>query len=79
MGRYIAKRLSEFVSNAGNTLYKGIGEILDRTLAERRDRGGAVDDLKSSTSAQIDQIRAATAALRQLREGIWLDENPTDN
>src|SRR5450755_294251 len=74
-----AKRLSEFVSNAGNTLYKGIGEILDRTLSERRDRGGAVDDLKASTTAQIDQIRAATAALRQLREGIWLDENPTDN
>jgi len=74
-----AKRLSEFVSNAGNTLYKGIGEILDRTLSERRDRGGAVDDLKSSTTAQIDQIRAATAALRQLREGIWLEENPIDN
>jgi GTP-binding protein EngB required for normal cell division len=74
-----AKRLSEFVSNAGNTLYKGIGEILDRTLSERRDRGGAVDDLKASTTAQIDQIRAASAALRQLREGIWLDENPTDN
>ncbi len=74
-----AKRLSEFVSNAGNTLYKGIGEILDRTLAERRDRGGAVDELKSTTSAQIDQIRAATSALRQLREGIWLDEPPTDN
>ncbi|HEY4243929.1 MAG TPA: dynamin family protein [Kofleriaceae bacterium] len=74
-----AKRLSEFVSNAGNTLYKGIGEILDRTLAERRDAGGAVDALKTSTTAQIEQIRAATTALRQLREGIWLDENPTDN
>src|SRR4029078_11862827 len=26
------KRLSEFVSNAGNTLYKGINEILERTM-----------------------------------------------
>jgi len=74
-----AKRLSEFVSNAGNTLYKGISEILDRTMSERKDRGGAVDDLKSTTGAQIDQIRAASAALRQLREGIWVEDKPTDN
>jgi len=74
-----AKRLSEFVSNAGNTLYKGISEILDRTMAERKDRGGAVDELKSATGTQIEQIRAASAALRQLREGIWTLEAPTDN
>src|SRR6185436_18439087 len=36
------KRLSEFVSNAGNTLYKGISEILDRTMRERREAGGAI-------------------------------------
>jgi hypothetical protein len=74
-----AKRLSEFVSNAGNTLYKGISEILDRTMFERKDRIGSVDELKTSTTAQIDQIRAATSALRQLREGIWITEAPTDN
>src|SRR5205085_7130793 len=33
-------RLSEFVSNAGNTLYRGINEILDRTMRERRESGG---------------------------------------
>ena len=59
----------------GNTHYKGIGEILDRKVPERRDRGGAVEELKFSNSVKIDQIRA----LPQLREGIWLDENPTDN
>jgi hypothetical protein len=37
------KRLSEFVSNAGNTLYKGISEILDRTMSERREAGNVVD------------------------------------
>ena len=77
MGRYIAKRLSEFVSNAGNTLCKGIGEILERTLAERRDHGGLS---KSSGPRPVPRsIRSARRALRQLREGIWLDENPTDN
>jgi hypothetical protein len=66
-----ARRLSEFVSNAGNTLYKGISEILDRTMAERREHTGGVDQLKSATTQQIQQLRAAGSALRQLREGLW--------
>ncbi|HEX4454524.1 MAG TPA: dynamin family protein [Kofleriaceae bacterium] len=66
-----AKRLSAFVSNAGNALYKGISEILDRTMTERRDRGVTVEDVKAATTAQIASVRAANAALRQLREGIW--------
>src|SRR5262245_6583321 len=66
-----AKRLSEFVSNAGNTLYKGISEILDRTMAERREHGTAIDGLRSSTTSQIAQVVAAKHALGQLREGLW--------
>jgi len=65
------KRLSEFVSNAGNTLYKGISEILDRTMRERREVGGDVEAMKGVTSQQILQIRAASSALKQLREGLW--------
>lgn len=73
-----AKRLSEFVSNAGNTLYKGISEILDRTMSERRERGGEIGDLRTATGAQIAAVKATTAALRQLRDGIWApdDEEP---
>lgn len=75
-----AKRLSEFVSNAGNTLYKGISEILDRTMRERKERAGEIDELRTSTTAQIGQIKAAAAALRQLREGIWtVEEEPIGN
>jgi small GTP-binding protein len=74
------KRLSEFVSNAGNTLYRGISEILDRTMSERRDRAGEVDELRTATGAQIASVRAASSALKQLREGIWTtDEEPTGN
>ncbi len=72
------KRLSEFVSNAGNTLYKGIGEILDRTMADRRERGSEVGEMKTSTATQIAQVRAASASLRQLREGLWTPvDDPT--
>jgi len=70
-----AKRLSGFVSNAGNTLYKGISEILDRTMRERREAGGNVEGMKVATTAQIQQVRAVTAALRQLREGLWSTED----
>jgi ribosome biogenesis GTPase A len=69
-----AKRLSEFVSNAGNTLYKGISEILDRTMSERRDHAGNLDEIKAATGKQILQIKAASNALKQLREGLWSSE-----
>jgi GTP-binding protein EngB required for normal cell division len=72
-----AKRLSEFVSNAGNTLYKGISEILDRTMSERREHAGGIAELRAATTQHIDQIRAAGNALRHLREGLWSpDEAP---
>jgi GTP-binding protein EngB required for normal cell division len=70
-----ARRLSEFVSNAGNTLYRGISEILDRTMTERREHAGGIAELKSATTRQILQIRATTSALRQLREGLWASED----
>jgi hypothetical protein len=71
-----AKRLSEFVSNAGNTLYKGISEILDRTMSERREAGSAVETMKSSTAVQIEQIVALRKALGTIREGLWTPEDP---
>jgi hypothetical protein len=69
-----AKRLSEFVSNAGNTLYKGISEILDRTMSERRDHIGGLDEMKSATTRQILQIRALSSGLRQLRDSLSASE-----
>lgn len=71
-----ARRLSEFVSNAGNTLYKGISEVLDRTMRERREAGSNIDAMKGVTTTQIQQVRAASAALRQLREGLWSPAEP---
>jgi small GTP-binding protein len=71
-----AKRLSEFVSNAGNTLYKGISEILDRTMSERREHGTHLDGLRTATTTQIAQVHAAKHALGQLRESLWASEEP---
>jgi Dynamin family len=72
-----ARRLTEFVANAGNTLYKGISEILDRTMQDRKERGGEVDEQRAATQDQIQQIGATRAALAQLRERIWAADEPT--
>jgi GTPase Era involved in 16S rRNA processing len=72
-----AKRLGEFVASAGNTLYRGISEILDRSMAERRDRGAEIGSLREGTEQMIVQVAAARAALTQLREGIWDRPGPS--
>jgi GTP-binding protein EngB required for normal cell division len=66
-----AKRLSEFVSNAGNTLYKGISEVLDRTMRDRKERGGDVDAMKEATSVQITAMITSRKQLSQLRGTLW--------
>jgi hypothetical protein len=71
-----ARRLSDFVQNAGNTLYKGISEILDRTMADRREKGGKIDEMRSATGDQITAIHAARSALGQLRETLWTEPEP---
>lgn len=66
-----ARRLTEFVQTAGNTLYRGISEILDRTMAERRDKGVAIDGIRAATGEQIAAVAAARAALQALRAAVW--------
>ena len=64
-------RLRSFVTAAGNTLYMGISEILDRTVQERRARAGELDSLRADTTEQIEAARAARNAVQQLREALW--------
>lgn len=66
-----AQRLRDFVTAAGNTLYKGISEILDQTMQERRARGGELEPLRTATGEQIAQVRAARNALGHMREALW--------
>ena len=49
----------------------GINEVLELTMRERREAGGDVEAMKGVTTGQIQQVKAATSALRQLREGLW--------
>ncbi len=66
-----ASRLRAFVTAAGNTLYKGISEILDQTIHERRARAGELDGLRDDTNEHIQSVEATRNALIQIREALW--------
>jgi hypothetical protein len=64
-------RLSDFVAGAGNTLYKGISEILDQTIAERRRDSEALDALRAETAGHMRHAESVRRELEALREHIW--------
>ncbi len=64
-------RLREFVTTAGNALYKGISEILERTISERKLRGGEAEELRAGTAEQIAQVAALRTSLGELRSELW--------
>ena len=66
-----ASRLSDFVTSAGNTLFRGISEILDRTIEERKQRTGELDGLRGETSAQISAVAEVLSGLTHMREDLW--------
>ncbi len=73
-----ASRLREFVISAGNALYRGISEILDQTLEERRERGSEIEVLRCETAEMTDSLTKMRSALGDLRADIWRDStSPT--
>ncbi len=66
------RRLSEFVTTAGNTLYKGISELLSNTIAERRERAGELEPMRTKLDGQLERVKASRTALAELRESVWL-------
>ena len=60
-----AARLNEFVAQAGAALARGIAEVLDRALADKRSHTGA-----AAASAEAQTIDAALRGLRAIDEQI---------
>ena len=67
-----AKRLSEFVSSAGNSLYRGISEVLETTLSEREEQQGHLDTLRATVVGQIETVDAIQEQLSRARETLWV-------
>jgi GTP-binding protein EngB required for normal cell division len=66
-----AKRLSAFVTAAGNTLYRGISEILDQTIAERRRGEAASQAVHAETGAKVREVAAIRTQVQALRAELW--------
>jgi small GTP-binding protein len=65
------KKLDDFVSSAGDKLFAGISEILDRAISERRKAGAEVAPIAAEVEAQLERLQAVEAALTQLRTQLW--------
>lgn len=66
-----ARRLDEFVTSAGDKLYRGISEVLDQAIAERRARGDTLQPLEQATAAQLATLDQVSEALTTLRASVW--------
>ncbi|MSP61938.1 MAG: hypothetical protein EXR72_16715 [Myxococcales bacterium] len=66
-----AGRLSDFVTAAGDALHRGISEVLDRSLADRRSQGVDVGKRDLEIAAQIERLGAIERRLEGLRDKLW--------
>jgi small GTP-binding protein len=64
-------RLADFVTAAGDALHKGISEVLDRALAERKTQGVDTESRTQEIAAQMEKLAAIEANLAQLRDRLW--------
>ena len=66
-----AARLADFVTAAGQALHRGISEMLDRALAERRAQGLDVAVRQRELDAQIAELRTLEDRLDGIRQSLW--------
>ena len=64
-------RLADFVTAAGETLHKGIGEVLDQALAERRAQGVDVAVRDEEIIAQLERLALVETHITALRDKLW--------
>ena len=72
-----AARLSEFIAEAGDALARGISEVLDRSLRERREHGAAVDTHPETLAidAGVRELKAIDERIADVRQRIWMPED----
>jgi small GTP-binding protein len=64
-------RLADFVTAAGDALHRGISEVLDRALAERRAQGVDTEARVQEIEAQQVRLTDIERRLAGLRDKLW--------
>jgi small GTP-binding protein len=70
-------RLLEFVAQAGEALTRGIAEVLDRSLLERRAHGLASDAQPQAAALDValKEIRALDERIAEIRQRLWTGDD----
>jgi GTPase Era involved in 16S rRNA processing len=73
-----AGRLSDFVAEAGEALARGIAEVLDRALRERRTHDVAVEAHPETVAieAGVRELRAIDERIADIRQRLWTVDAP---
>lgn len=66
-----AARLGDFVTAAGQALHRGISEMLDRALAERRAHGQDVQAREREIERQLAELAQIEDRLERVRQRLW--------
>jgi len=72
-----AARLKEFIAEAGDALARGISEVLDRALRERREHDVAVDVHPEALAidAGVHELKAIDERIADIRQRVWMPED----
>jgi hypothetical protein len=70
-------RLLEFVAQAGETLGRGIAEVLDGARAERKARGAHTDARAdvAAVDVAVHDLRALDERIADIRQAVWADDD----
>ena len=76
-----AGQLADFVNTAGEALHRGISEVLDRALVDRRAQGVDAAERDREMARQMERLVAIERRLDELRERLWASstESPTSS
>jgi small GTP-binding protein len=66
-------RLSEFVAQAGAALARGIAEVLDRALTEKRAHAASTDagDEAKAVDAALHELKTVDEQMADVRQTVW--------
>jgi small GTP-binding protein len=72
-----AARLSEFIAEAGDALARGISEVLDRALRERREHDVAVDTHPEAIAIdeRVHELKGIDERIAEIRQRVWMTED----
>jgi len=68
------ERLEGFITDAGEALHRGIGEVLDKALAERSETEADAEVIKEELVEKEARLGELAGELTALRASLWVEE-----